>query len=173
MCFVWPERIEFNRIHGTSWIRWCRDSCTTSGRFKSYCSGWSRIIVRARSILMTCSYASVVHVSYALLCTVLCCFCTFNRALCAFVISLYPRVFVVCCVCESLWDVKHLDLDKKPCVPTAFCNLVLTKQHTGLVRWLCHCDWVVGLVLLVRLFVWLGWVGYIGWRQKAPLGKTR
>ena len=51
-------------------------------------------------------------------------------------------------------------LSVKTCVPTAYCNLVLKKQHTPFViRWLCRCDWVLGFV--VRLFVWFGWLG--GW----------
>ena len=35
-----------------------------------------------------------------------------------------------CCVLDNFQDVKYLDA--KPCVPTSFWNLVLTKQHTAL-----------------------------------------
>ncbi len=88
----------------------------------------------------------------------------------SWLISLYPHVFVVCCVYESLWDVKYLDLDTKTCVPTAFCNLVLTKQHTGTVA---VSLWLGGWFGFVGSVVCLVGLGGLGWRQKAPLGKTR
>ena len=123
---VWPVRNDI-KWWFPSWKQVC-----TSGRFKSYRSGGSRIILRARSILMTfiifgnssciifavvrstllllhfhlhslffrsylaslqyfddfCWYAALVHVSFLLLCAVLCCFWAFICILCAFVISL-------------------------------------------------------------------------------------
>ena len=63
----------------------------TSGRFKSYRSGWVRIILRARSILMTCfSFGSSSCIIFA----VLCCFCNllhFRLHFCVFVIILCAR----------------------------------------------------------------------------------
>lgn len=58
-------------------------------------------------------------------------------------------------------------LDTKTCVPTAFCKLVLQKQHTGLgVCRLRHCSWLVecfGVWLFGCLAGWL--VGLLagGW----------
>lgn len=79
-----------------------------SGCSNSYRSGWSHTILRACRIWMTyddflpagfCTV--VVRVSYLLLCAVLCCFCTFNFTLYAFVISRCLHGFVVCCVLDS------------------------------------------------------------------------
>ena len=75
--------------------------------------------------------------------------------------SLYLHIFVVCCVWESLWDVKYLDT--KTCMPTAFYNTVLAKQDAG------GCLVAVS-VWLLWLFVWLGWLGCSVWLGGVGLG---
>ena len=59
---------------------------STSGRFKSYRSRGSRIIL----FWWLLSYSAIVHVSFLLLCAVLCCFCIFICILCFFVVTLCP-----------------------------------------------------------------------------------
>ena len=54
-------------------------------------------------------------------------------------------------------------LDTKTCVPTAFCNLVLQKQHAGL--GVCRLrSWLVGW-LSVLAFGCLVASGLVGWRM--------